>query len=90
MVSIFPDVDLLTMYVSCSETLFGIMSALGRTAYLNQSTIIKQGCSSQGSHCVNDLWMIDYPLVWAPGGSLLAKHRTLYYAILNCGRKFCI
>ena len=32
-----------------------IMSALGRTAYLDQSTIIKQGCSSQGSYCVNDL-----------------------------------
>ena len=38
----------------------GIMSALGRTAYLDQSTIIKHGCSSQGSYCVNDLWMIDY------------------------------
>ena len=43
------------------------MSALGRTAYLDQSTIIKQGCSSQGSYCVNDLWMIDYPVGWAPG-----------------------
>ena len=65
------------------------MSALGRTAYLDQSTIIKQGCSSQGSYCVNDLWMIDYPVGWAvgwaPGGRLLAKHSMLYYAILNCG-----
>ena len=31
------------------------MSALGRTAYLDQCTIIKQGCSNQGSYCVNDL-----------------------------------
>ena len=46
----------------------GIMSALGRPAYLDQSNIIKQGCSSQGSYCVNDLWMIDYPVGWAPGG----------------------
>ena len=61
------------------------MSALGRTAYLDQSTIIKQGCSSQGSYCVNDLWMIDYPVGWAPGGHLLAKHSMLYYAILNSG-----
>ena len=38
------------------------MSALGRTAYLDQSTIIKQGCSSQGSYCVNDLWVIT---LWA-------------------------
>ncbi len=37
------------------------MSALGRT-YLDQSTIIKQGCSSQGSYCVNDILMIDYPV----------------------------
>ena len=63
------------------------MSALGRTAYLDQSTIIKQGCSSQGSYCVNDLWMIDYPVGWAGlgGGRLLAKHTMLYYAILNWG-----
>ena len=58
------------------------MSALGRTAYLDQSTIIKQGCSSTGSYCVNDLWMIHYPVGWAPGGRLLAKHSMLYYAIL--------
>ena len=38
------------------------MSALGRTAYLDQSTITKQGCSGQGSYCVNDLWMIDSPV----------------------------
>ena len=61
------------------------MSALRRTAHLDQATIIKQGCSSQGSYCVNDLWMIDYPVGWAPGGRLLAKHSMLYYAILNCG-----
>ena len=71
----------------------GIMSALGHTAYLDQSTIIKQVCSSQGSYCVNHLW-IDYPVGWAvgwaPGGGLLAKHSMLYYAILNCGSTFYI
>ena len=53
------------------------MSALGRTAHLDQATIIKQGCSSQGSYCVNDLLMIDYPVGWAvgwaPGGPSLSK-----------------
>ena len=63
------------------------MSALGRTAYLDQSTIIKQGCSSQGSHCVNDLWMIDYPVGWAGlgGGASLSKtyHAVLCYSKLG-------
>ena len=63
------------------------MSALGCTAYLDQSIIIKQGCSSQGSYCVNDLLMIDYPVGWAPGGLLVAKHGMLHYAILNCCSK---
>ena len=47
------------------------MSALGRTAYLDQCTIIKQGYSSQGSYCVNDLWMMDYPVGWAVGWAVL-------------------
>ena len=37
------------------------MSPLGHTAYLDQSTIIKEVSSSQGSYGVNDLWPIDYP-----------------------------
>ena len=37
---------------------------LGHTAYLAKSTIIKQGYSSQGSYCVNHIWMIDYPVGW--------------------------
>ena len=66
------------------------MSALGRSAYLVQSTITKQVCSGQDSYCVNDLWMMDYPVgwavAWAPGGRLLglAKRGMVYYAIVNC------
>ena len=38
-----------------------------------------KGCSGQGSYCVNDLWMIDSPVGWAPGGRLfgLAKCSVL-------------
>ena len=46
------------------------MSALGRMAYLDQSTVIKQGCSSQDSYCVKHLWMIAYPVGWAVGWAL--------------------